>query len=161
LLASGLLVSQPADDDDALPSSTPAPQARPEDVATPEQLAELARSLGLERSRQAMALQPLPQPPEPEPQEWRLWSEHVAALDLFNAAGTQWRVGHSGPTGLDYAGVRASPAFRGLPRATREQTFADLCVIERGWLAEERRQAALRRAQQQQPQALGDDLPGP
>jgi hypothetical protein len=32
--------------------------------------------------------------------------------------------------------VRASPAFRALPRARREQVFADLCVIERATLRE-------------------------
>jgi hypothetical protein len=51
---------------------------------------------------------------------------------------TQWRHGFNGPTGLDYAGVRASPAWRKLRK--REQAFADVCVMERAWLAEAREQ---------------------
>jgi hypothetical protein len=34
-------------------------------------------------------------------------------IELFLAAQTQWRVGMSGPTGLDYAGVEACARLRG------------------------------------------------
>lgn len=60
-----------------------------------------------------------------------LWPELVPALNLWFAVQTQWRHGWGGPTGLDYAGVRASPAFRALDRAQREPAFADLCIMER------------------------------
>jgi hypothetical protein len=66
-----------------------------------------------------------------------LWPEHVDTLMLWQAVQTQWRmVSEIGATGLDYQGVRACPGFRGLPRARREQVFADLCVIERATLRE-------------------------
>jgi hypothetical protein len=63
-----------------------------------------------------------------------LWPEHVPAVELWFAVQTQWRHGFSGPTGLDYAGVRASPRFRALPHAMREGVFADVCTMERATL---------------------------
>jgi len=56
-------------------------------------------------------------------------------------------VAEIGATGLDYTGVRASPAFRAIQRDKRERVFGDLCVIEgaalREWgqQREERRRA--------------------
>lgn len=120
------------------------PPLQPGDVASAEELGALAAQLGVRRPRQAMALQPAPQPPVGE---FLLWAEHEAALDLYYAVDTQWRIGVAGPTGLDYAGVRAAPAFRRLG-ARREQVFSDLCHIERGWL----RAHALRIRQQRQQQ---------
>lgn len=70
-----------------------------------------------------------------DPAFW-LWPEHVAVLNLWFAAQTQWRHGMAGPTGLDYAGVRAAPAFRRIPRADRERVLDDVCVMERAWLPE-------------------------
>lgn len=59
----------------------------------------------------------------------------MPALELWCAVQTQWRHGgFAGPTGLDYAGVRSSPAFRALG-ARRERIFADLCVMEFAALA--------------------------
>lgn len=120
-------------------------------MASSEELDALAASLGVKRQRQRMALQPVAGPPPV--QEFRLWSCHEAALDLYYAVRTQWRVGVSGPTGLDYAGVRAAPAFRRLG-TRREQVFEDLCGIERGYLEEHARLLAERR--NPPPQALPD-----
>lgn len=64
-----------------------------------------------------------------------LLPDNVAVFNLFNRVQTQWRHGMAGPTGLDYAGVRASPAFRSIPRADREAILADVCVMERSWLS--------------------------
>lgn len=64
-----------------------------------------------------------------------LWPQHVPALELWCAAQTQWRHGLGGPTGLDYAGVRASPTFEGMDGGERERAFADLCVMECAALA--------------------------
>ena len=73
------------------------------------------------------------------------------ALTLWQGVQTQWRmVSEIGATGLDYTGVRASPAFRAfraLPREQRESVFADLCAVEaaalRAWgeMRDERRRA--------------------
>lgn len=62
---------------------------------------------------------------------------------------TQWRHGYAGPTGLDYAGVRASPAFRVIPRRQQEECMAGLCVMERAWL-EKRAELAEQERQQKQ-----------
>lgn len=122
-------------------------------MASPDELAALAESLGVKRPRQAIAWQPAPAAAPADVQVFRLWPEHEAALNLYYAVRTQWRVGVSGPTGLDYAGVRAAPAFRRLgPR--REQVFEDLCAIERGWLEEHARQ--LQQARQPAPLPPGD-----
>ncbi len=36
-----------------------------------------------------------------------LWPDNQRAWDCWLALQTQWRIGHQGATGLDYAGVRA------------------------------------------------------
>jgi hypothetical protein len=101
-----------------------------------------------QRPRQALQFQPVDAEP-PSVLEFALWPEHEAALVLFRSCSTQWRYGQSGPTGLDYAGVRSSPAFRRLPAASREAVFDDATAIERAWLAEHYRLAAERRSRQQ------------
>lgn len=69
--------------------------------------------------------------PHSQPREvFHLWPEHVEAVVLWSRVQSQWRHGMAGPTGLDYAGVRASPAFRRLPRKDRERVFEDVCVME-------------------------------
>lgn len=40
-------------------------------------------------------------------QVYHLWPENVVAWQCWRAIQTQWRVGMSGPTGLDYQGVSA------------------------------------------------------
>lgn len=72
-------------------------------------------------------------------QEFHLLPECVPALNLWLAVQTQWREGFSGPTGLDYSGVRASPHFRRLPPKEREDVFEDVCTMERAWLTERAR----------------------
>ena len=32
-----------------------------------------------------------------------IWPDNLAAFEIFNFMGTQWRVGMGGPTGLDYS----------------------------------------------------------
>lgn len=53
---------------------------------------------------------------------------------MFTAVSTQWRYGGAGPTGLDYHGIRAHPAFRSLRRSRREVVLAEVSIIERAWL---------------------------
>ena len=60
----------------------------------------------------------------------------MPAFNVWIAVQTQWRHGFNGPSGLDYAGVRAAPAFRRTPAAEREALFEDLCVMERATLRE-------------------------
>jgi hypothetical protein len=91
-----------------------------------------------------------------EPQEFWLWPEHEAALHLFQAARTQFHYGPSGlPTGLDYPGVRASPAFVAIPPDEREAVLADVCVMERAWINAKVRAELERRAYEKHLKAIG------
>ncbi|MBL8351197.1 MAG: DUF1799 domain-containing protein [Burkholderiaceae bacterium] len=76
--------------------------------------------------------------PAGEP-EFHLWPEHLAALELWVGVQTQWRHGFAGATGLDYAGVRASPAWRRIAPRERERVFSELCTMERAALGERAR----------------------
>jgi hypothetical protein len=91
-----------------------------------------------------------------QPDEFWVWQEHVAALELFRAVATQFRYSATGlPTGLDYASVRASPFFVALPVDQRESTFADVCVMERAWISAVIRAEAERRQEREHFEALG------
>ncbi len=68
------------------------------------------------------------------PEVFELWSEHLPALRLFRAVETQFCFSEGQPTGLNYCGVRAAPAFRRLPRDRREDVFEDVCTMERAWI---------------------------
>ena len=65
-----------------------------------------------------------------------LWPEHLPALELWFKVQTQWRVGHAGATGLDYAGVEAAMRLLAKAPRRRRQLFRDLQVMERATLAE-------------------------
>lgn len=44
--------------------------------------------------------------PEPEPEKpFEVWEENWETLNLFFQLQTQWRVGFSGATGLDYSSI--------------------------------------------------------
>lgn len=68
-------------------------------------------------------------------EEFHLRPENAPVLALWGQVQTQWRHGMAGPTGLDYQGVRASPAFRRIDAADREDLFEGVCIMERAWLA--------------------------
>lgn len=70
----------------------------------------------------------------PQAPAFHLLPDNVEVFNLFNQVQTQWRHGMAGPTGLDYAGVRASPAFRSIASKEREPTFEAVCIMERAWL---------------------------
>lgn len=73
---------------------------------------------------------------------FNLWPENLPALSLFNAVSSQWRTDFGQRTGLDYSGVRASPAFRRIRnRRKREAVFEDVCTIEQAWLEARAKQA--------------------
>lgn len=62
-----------------------------------------------------------------------IWPEHVQAAELFGELGTQWRVGMSGPTGLDYASVLAF--IRLNEPDDRRELFRQIRVMEREAMA--------------------------
>ena len=79
------------------------------------------------------------------PEFW-LWPECEPAFVLWAAVQTQWRAGLQGYTGLDYAGVRAHPAFVAIRgRGRRERLLADVHTLERALLREWAEQRARRR----------------
>ena len=59
-----------------------------------------------------------------------VWPENEAALRLFSALQTQWRVGMGGPTGLDYAVLPAVMDLQDVAHAARSALFADLRIME-------------------------------
>lgn len=78
---------------------------------------------------------------EPAAPVFWVWAENLDAYHLWLAVQTQWRVGMSGPSGLDYASIRAKPVFRAItPRDRREALLGDVEAMEGAWLAERARQ---------------------
>jgi Phage related hypothetical protein (DUF1799) len=59
-----------------------------------------------------------------------IWPDVWAPLQIFIALSTQWRVGASGSTGLDYAAVPVVLRMRRVSRDQWESIFNDLQVME-------------------------------
>lgn len=72
---------------------------------------------------------------EPERDIAYLWPCNVPAWEHWCALQTQWRVGMSGATGLDYAGVRAYLDECGLDGDERKTIFAGIRAAESGTLS--------------------------
>jgi len=64
-----------------------------------------------------------------------IWPEHVQAFELFNFMGTQWRIGMSGPTGLDYGVMYRKMDRMKLSDEGFDQLEADVMLMERTALA--------------------------
>lgn len=63
-----------------------------------------------------------------------VWPENEATVDVWWQSQTQWRIGMSGITGLDYAGVRALLDELGLSGPERREIWEGLLVMERATL---------------------------
>lgn len=74
----------------------------------------------------------VPARPAVEP-TFHLWPENLSAFAFWRGMQTQWRIGHAGPEGLDYAGVWALLAHT-VPYRQRKQRFADITHMEAGAL---------------------------
>lgn len=60
-----------------------------------------------------------------------IWPENAESVNFFvDYCRTQWRVGAGGPTGLDYTAVLATMRASPIPRARRDEVFADVRVME-------------------------------
>lgn len=59
-----------------------------------------------------------------------VWPENYLSLQVFEAMGTQWRVGISGPTGLDYTVLPIVMRQMQVPKKERRQLFDDIRVME-------------------------------
>lgn len=60
--------------------------------------------------------------------DFEVWGENWPAFELFTAMNTQWRVGMSGATGLDYSVLPV--LFETLGIKDRAQAFRDMQVME-------------------------------
>lgn len=59
-----------------------------------------------------------------------VWPDAWSAFRLFDAMGTQWRVGPGGPSGLDYTAILSTAAMLGIRRRDLTDIFPDLRVME-------------------------------
>lgn len=63
--------------------------------------------------------------------EVEVWEEHHQVFNLFMSLGTQWRIGMSGATGLDYNVLFHKMDRMGLDPNEYAQLEADIQVMER------------------------------
>jgi hypothetical protein len=60
-----------------------------------------------------------------------VWPDNWQAVNLFSRLGTQWRVGFSGPTGLDYMAVWTLIDRQRLDAEAADEMFDCVQVMER------------------------------
>lgn len=61
---------------------------------------------------------------------YEVWPENMPAINLFSSISSQWRVGMSGPSGLDYNVLFNRMDRMKLPDQDYEWMFDDIRVIE-------------------------------
>lgn len=59
-----------------------------------------------------------------------IWPDNMLAVNCFIGMSTQWRVGMSGATGLDYNALPFVMRSTGVKPADRNDVFADLRILE-------------------------------
>jgi hypothetical protein len=64
-----------------------------------------------------------------------IWSDNLSVVNVFIAMDTQWRVGMSGKTGLDYNALPIVMRMIGVPHKNWTQVFGDLRTMEDAALA--------------------------
>jgi len=65
-----------------------------------------------------------------------IWPDNWHAVQTFELMQTQWRMGPSGPSGLDYGVLPTVLRFSGVPRGEWPTFLDDLRVMEAAALAE-------------------------
>ncbi|MNP75580.1 hypothetical protein D3C76_1726580 [compost metagenome] len=65
-----------------------------------------------------------------EAEEVGVWPDAWPAFSLFEAMGTQWRLGPGGPSGLDYGAIPSTAKMIGLKRRKLVEIFPDLRIME-------------------------------
>ena len=65
-----------------------------------------------------------------EPDPVYILPDNWQSVTVFNSLSTQWRVGYSGPTGLDYAVLDGVFKLAGVKKKERPQVFADIRIME-------------------------------
>lgn len=63
-------------------------------------------------------------------EEVEVWPDAWPALRLFEAMGTQWRLGQGGASGLDYAAIPSTALMLGIKRRELPDIFPDLRILE-------------------------------
>lgn len=69
---------------------------------------------------------------------FEVWPEHVQAVKVFVALGTQWAVGTAGVIGLRYESLAEVWKTVGVRKRDRPRVFEDLRVLESEALAQMR-----------------------
>ncbi|WP_312387731.1 DUF1799 domain-containing protein [Pseudomonas sp.] len=69
-------------------------------------------------------------PGDMDEEEVEVWPDAWPAFRLFDAMGTQWRVGPGGASGLDYTAIPAAASMLGIKRRDLTDIFPDLRVME-------------------------------
>lgn len=59
-----------------------------------------------------------------------VWPDAWPAFCIFEAMGTQWRLGQGGPSGLDYTAIPAVATMLGIKRREFTKIFPDLRIME-------------------------------
>lgn len=59
-----------------------------------------------------------------------LWPENVLPKDVFEAMGSQWRIGFAGPTGLDYGALTGVMRILRVPADDEIDVFDAVRVME-------------------------------
>lgn len=65
-----------------------------------------------------------------EEEEVEVWPDAYPAFRLFDAMGTQWRVGPGGASGLDYTAIPVIASMLGINRRELTDIFPDIRVME-------------------------------
>lgn len=71
-----------------------------------------------------------------EDDEFWLWPENETAFSIWLALQTQWLIGMTGPTGLNYSGVETCMRMRGYSKKVQQQLFGSIQVMEQAALEE-------------------------
>ncbi|MEE1869084.1 DUF1799 domain-containing protein [Pseudomonas sp. 119P] len=74
-------------------------------------------------------------PDDIEEEEVEVWPDAWPAFCLFEALGTQWRLGQGGPSGLDYTAIPTTASMLGIKRRDLDDIFPDLRIMEHEALA--------------------------
>lgn len=97
------------------------------------------------------------EPPQPinahsDHEAWiapEIWQDNAHIVRVFGAMQTQWRIGFSGPTGLDYAALPMVVRMMRVPLDCRDDIFMGVRVMESATLgvwADKRRQEDAKRS---------------
>ncbi|TCL26812.1 uncharacterized protein DUF1799 [Azotobacter chroococcum] len=70
-----------------------------------------------------------------------MWPDNWPALSVFLDMDTQWRVGMSGPVGLDYSALEPVMRLQGVKKRARQDVFAAVRIMEAEALRVMREQA--------------------